>query len=171
MSSILTQSFWLALTKCLRYNSTKALTLSVWPSVWGCILVEKFKLDPSILNNSFQNFPMKRPSRSLTMAFGRPQYLTMWRMKSRATFSAGHSLVAGMNVAYLEKRSTMTRMVPKPSVFGIPVMKSIERFSHGPSETGRGSRSPTDDLFSVLSCWHTRHVFTYASASSRRYNQ
>ena len=42
------------------------------------------------LKSSVQNLPVKRPSRSLTIVVGKPQYFTTCFRNNRAVISAGH---------------------------------------------------------------------------------
>ncbi|MFS7993515.1 hypothetical protein Hanom_Chr12g01095061 [Helianthus anomalus] len=95
-----------------------------------------------------------------------PQYFTTCLKKSLAVSAAVTSVGAGMNVPYLENLSTTTMMLPDPSDFGKQVMKSIEMLSQGPFGIGKGSNKPLGWCCSILSCWQTKQVCTYASTSS-----
>ncbi|MED6177272.1 hypothetical protein PIB30_096592, partial [Stylosanthes scabra] len=77
-------------------------------------------------------------SRSLMMLFGSPQYFTTFLKNSRAASSVVQSVWAGINVAYFENRSTITRIEPNPSDFGKAEIKSRDTLSQGLSGEGRG---------------------------------
>ena len=84
---------------------------------------------------------------------------------------AVHGLPKGTKVAYLVKRSTMTRMESTPVTFGRPDVKSSETESHGPVGTGSGSRRPAGERRSVFWSWQDLHVRTNCSTSERRAGQ
>lgn len=150
-----------------------AFTLSICLLVWGCKLVEKLRFDPSNLKSLIQNRSVNRGSRLLAIVRGTPQYLMTSLTNSLATSSARQSFVTGTNIAYLltkkknisylENRSTTTTKVQHPSNLGKFTIKSMETLSYGHFRTGSGSRSPNGECYSILSRWHTRHVFTYIS--------
>lgn len=125
--------------KCRKVKLDKSVS-PLCSLVCRCMLVEKFKSEPSNLNDSVQNLPMNRPSRSLIIFLVKPQYFTMFFRNNRVASSTGHSLVAEMNMAYFKKRSTITTMVLNLLELGILTMKSKEMLSHECSRIGRGSR-------------------------------
>ena len=88
------------------------------------------------------------------------QYFTTCFRNSGAATSTGHLAGAGMKMPYFENRSTTTIIMLHPSDLGKPMMKSMEMLSQGRSGIDSGSSNPVGTLCSVLSCWHTRQVFT-----------
>ncbi|PHT60301.1 hypothetical protein CQW23_02664 [Capsicum baccatum] len=95
------------------------------------------------------------------MCLGMPQSLTTSLRNNRVASLALQLDVAAENVAYLEKRSMTTMIVPQHSDLGKHVIKSMVTLSHSFSATGSGSSNPPGALCSTLSCWQTRQVQTY----------
>lgn len=66
-----------------------------------------------------------------------------------------------MNVAYLENRSTTTRIDPYSPTLGNPEIQSMETLSQGLWGTGKGSNSPIGLSRSMLvneACLEHRHA-------------
>ena len=58
---------------------------------------------------------------------------------------------AGLKTTFLENLSTTTKIDPKPSTFGNPLMKSIDKHCHGLSGMGRAYNKLVSFFCSVLS--------------------
>ena len=82
-----------------------------------------------------------------------PHNLTTCRKNSCAVASVEHDLGVGMNVAYLENLSMMTKMDFISPTLGRCVIKSREILFHGQVGTGNGSSSPAILFCSTLFCW------------------
>ena len=71
-----------------------------------------------------------------------PHYLMMSRRKIHVASLASQLAFMAVKVAYFEKRSTTTMMVPNSFEFDRHVMKSIVSLSQGFLAMGNGSSSP-----------------------------
>ena len=87
------------------------------------------------------------------MLVGMPHNLTTCQKNNCVVASTEHDLQVGINVAYLENRSVMTKMDFISPTLGRCEMKSRETISHGRDGIDRGSTSPAILFRSILSCW------------------
>ena len=87
-----------------------------------------FEVVPKKTINTVQNVPMNLSPLSLMILDGIPHNFTTCLKNSWAVSSAEHNLGVGMNVAYFENRSTITKMASYFPTFGRCVMKSRDTF-------------------------------------------
>lgn len=99
--------------------------------------MENANLVPKSINNLDKNLPMSLESQSLTIIFGMLNHFTICFMNGLSVSIVVKFDNAPLNVAYLEKWSITTIIVPQPLDFDRVRMKSIEAFLNGLSRMER----------------------------------
>ena len=139
---------------------------SVCPSDCGWYDELKRSFVPFIVKSSRQNLLINNGSLSDTMLLGMPWRHPKISMNNRATVCAVCWVGNIPKCKPFEKRSTMTKMHVLPRYEGSPVIKSMDRSSHGSVGIGRGQRSPPGLQLSYLVCWHVAQAVTNLRVSS-----
>jgi hypothetical protein len=136
------------------------LTVLVWPSVWGWVVVLISKDVWFSLKRCLYGLPVKILSWSETMDLNIP---CKWTTDSSTDWAICLSLIGcvkRMKCAYFENLSTTTNTVLDPLDLGKRSTKSIEISCEAPTGTGSGWSNLAGWILSGLACWHVLHCCT-----------
>src|ERR1700733_2615200 len=114
--------------------------ISVWPSVWGCLDVDRANCVSRSCAKDFHTVLVHLGSLSPTIVRGNPKTLTIHLNSKAAVSSADTSEVVVMNCANFVSLSTTTKMAFLSCEFGNPVIKSSVMVSKGLGGIARGCK-------------------------------
>jgi len=140
-------------------------TTSVWPSLWGWLVLLKFRDVSNRRHKVLQKWLKNFVSRSEVIDLGTPCRRTISLKNKLATFTALEVFLHAIKWAILEYLSTTTKTESTLRwVRGSPRMKSNDKSSQGVARMGNDMYKPVF-YDCPLAAWHVGHHLTWLPMS------